>query len=71
MLGLSGLNKGMSEKADSSGLNSHEQKTSRLNKALRQNLRKRKVDPANADGLMQRRNSAISKRTGPKLKRPD
>lgn len=61
----------MEEKENLGKLTDRDRKTTRMNKALRENLRKRKAETANPDGVMQRRNSVISKRTGPKLRRPD
>lgn len=61
----------MDEKANPDKFADRNRKATRMNKALRENLRKRKAEPANPDGVMQRRTSIISKRTGPKLRRPD
>ncbi|MBL4891746.1 MAG: hypothetical protein JKX91_07970 [Rhizobiaceae bacterium] len=61
----------MDENEKSGKLADRDRKATRMNKALRENLRKRKAETANPDGIMQRRTSIISKRTGPKLRRPD
>ena len=61
----------MDKKEETGKLAEQNRKATRMNKALRENLRKRKVETAIPDGVMQRRSSVISKRTGPKLRRPD